>query len=139
LPSNFLIFYFYLQSENPSNARSLPGVAKTVQFRTNPPNNTRNYHRSRTDPTFLNLFQTQTRITASIVVPTLNIEPQATWATSVAHPMPRTKPYRLSTIPNPPPIATGIIEFFFSPNNFCNLKGREILIDLHLLHYPIYQ
>jgi hypothetical protein len=65
----------------------------------------RNNYRSRTDPTFINQLQPQTRITASVIMPTLEIdrEPQVRWATAVTPRVAQKTSYRLSeTVPNPP-------------------------------------
>jgi len=64
----------------------------------------RNNYRSRTDPTFINQLQPQTRITASVIMPTLEIdrEPQVRWATAVTPRVAQKTSYRLSeTVPNP--------------------------------------
>jgi len=54
-------------------------------------------------------LQPPTRITASVIVPTLAMdrEPQVTWATSTAHKITKSKSFRIAVASNPPPIING--------------------------------
>jgi len=60
--------------------------------------NVRNIHRSQTDSGGINQLQSQPRITASIIVPTLAMdrEPQVRWATPAAHKQAQSTSIRLA-------------------------------------------
>jgi hypothetical protein len=71
--------------------------------------NVRNNHRSRTDSVGINQLQPQTRITASIIVPTLAMdrEPQVRWATPAVHKQTQSKSFRLTGAAKPSLIKNG--------------------------------
>ncbi len=80
----------------------------------------RHTYRSRTDPIFINQSQPQTRITASVIMPTLEIdrEPQVRWATAVTPRVAQKTSYRLSEpVPNPPSITTDTRQIERSASN----------------------
>jgi hypothetical protein len=57
----------------------------------------------------INQLQSQTRITASIISPTLEIdrEPQVIWTTPTAHKQTQSTSFRLAVAANPAPIING--------------------------------
>ncbi|CAF1591800.1 unnamed protein product [Rotaria sp. Silwood1] len=92
-----------LKPHNLSTARSLPGLAKGVQSRSIGTIKTRQVHRSQTNLLNSNQRQIQTRITASVIVPTLAIDPdpKITWATSVPHKVTQSTSFRLAVTSKP--------------------------------------
>ncbi|CAF1028224.1 unnamed protein product [Adineta steineri] len=96
-----------LKSENPTNSRVLPVLARGVQPRPQELIKRRNTQRFRTEPVSMNHLQPPTtRITPSRIVPNpeFNREHQVRWAIPVVQKIPQTTPYRLASVSESPSI-----------------------------------
>ncbi|CAF3403831.1 unnamed protein product, partial [Rotaria sp. Silwood2] len=95
-----------LKPQNLSNTRSLPGLVKVAQSRQVGTIKTHHTHRSQTNLITSNQRQVQARITASVIVPTLAIDPdpKIKWATPVTHKVTQSTSFRLAVASKPSPI-----------------------------------